>query len=1013
MTADFADIVALSPLQRSIYLVSASAAGIDPYNVTFSVRIEGMRSLDSVHIAVDGLVSRYPHLAGRVVAEGLPHPVLVVPTEPEIGWEEVDYESDPDPAARARARWSAEGTRRFDLERGPLARVVAARVGDGDFELVFVVHHVVVDGWSVPVLFADLVALLQGAGATLPPPPQIREHAAWIASRDDDAAVRAWTAEFAGLESMPALAPPTPSDAQLPVTGEARLGGVRSAALHSWARQHGLTTNTVFQLAWARILSSLVSRDDVVFAQTTNGRDPSLPNVERMVGALIATMPVRVRLGEDSPRDAGSALQQRISLLRRHEHIGLGRIARVAGVEAVFDTLLVFENMPMVGMDTVIDLPGSARLVTGRVDSLSHFPVVVMPIVVDDEIIVRVEIRPDLLDRFSPDDLASRFLLVVERLTQATSLASVDTSIDGDHAVTTGPAGDGRIDRSVTEVLREVVARTPNEIAVVDDLGTQTFADFGAAVDALASDLVSVGVRPGDAVAVALGRDRRVLYAPFAIAAAGAFCVHLDPATPRARIEQILELSDARLLLADQGATTVVAIATPDTAGRIGSGPVLALPNPAHPSAPLYAIFTSGTTGVPKGVLTSHSALLSLWRHHDRQVYRPTSSTLRRSLRVGHNWSTGFDAAWQPTIALLSGHTVVLVSEEVRADPARLVEFVIDSAVDFMEFSPSMFLRLAAAGLLAGVPGAQTCPLKILGLGGEAISVDTWQRLKCLSGTRVLNFYGPTEATVDASMADVADHARTTIGGPLDRMTASVLDHRLRPVPTGGVGELYLAGPQVATGYLGMASLTASTFVAAENGRRRYRTGDLVRLDTDPGLVYLGRGDNQAKINGYRVEPGEVAAALRQLDEVRAAEVVVDVRRGRTRLAALVVSGASTAHLRAALAKRLPHFMIPTVVVHVAAIPLNRNDKLDTSAVTKILDRAASADTAAEPVTVAEKILVQATGFGVTDSLADLALDSLGVMDLVTTLRRAGYTVAPQDVLGAVDLRELATLLDE
>ncbi|SNT49281.1 AMP-binding protein [Rhodococcoides kyotonense] len=1013
MTSDFADIVALSPLQRSIYFVSTSTSGVDPYNVTFSVRIEGIESLDSVHSAVDQLVARYPHLAGQILADGLPHPVLVVPSDPRIDWEEIDYRSDPDPASRTRDLYFAEGARRFDLAAGPLARVAAARVDERDFELIFAIHHVVVDGWSVPVLFSDLVALLHGAGASLPDPPLIREHAAWIASRDDNEAVRAWTSEFAGLESMPAVAPPAPADAALPVTGEARLGDARSAAVHSWTRRHGLTINTVFQLAWARVLSSLVSRDDVVFAQTTNGRDSSLPNAERMVGALIATMPIRVQVDDHMVTVAGSALQQRISLLRRHEHIGINRIARAAGVDALFDTLLVFENMPMVGVDTVVDLPGSARLITGRVDSLSHFPIVVMPIVVDEQIVVRVEIRPDLLDRFSPDTLARRFLAVVERLTRATSLASVDTTVGGDRAEITGPAGDGRIDRSVPEVLRDVIARTPDGIAVVDRLGTQTFAEFGAAVDALASDLVAAGVRPGDAVAVALGRDRRVLHAPFAIASAGAFCVHLDPATPAPRIDRILEIAGAELLLAEPHIDAAVRIVTPDGEGRIDSGPAVTLPTSADPAAPFYTIFTSGTTGVPKGVSTSHSALLALWRHHDRQVYRPTQSTLKRPLRVGHNWSTGFDAAWQPTVALLSGHSVALVSEDDRADPARLLTFVIDNAVDFMEFSPSMFLRLAEAGLLEGTRGSETCPLKILGLGGEAISADTWQRLKGLSDTRVLNFYGPTEATVDALMADVADHEVTTIGVPLDRMAASVLDHRLRPVPTGGVGELYLSGPQIACGYLGLPALTATTFVAAENGRRRYRTGDLVGLRTSPGLAYLGRGDSQAKINGYRVELGEVAAALRQLDEVRSAEVVVDVRRGRSRLAALVVSASTARELRAKLVHRLPHFMIPTRIVHVESIPLNRNDKLDTAAVAAILDVAVAGSAAEEPVTVAEKVLAEATGLTVTDPLADQGLDSLAVMDLVTTLRRAGYTVAPEDVLGAVDLRELAALLDE
>ncbi|MET7398184.1 AMP-binding protein [Dactylosporangium sp. NPDC005572] len=1028
MAPEIADIVALSPTQRAMYLVSASSPDVDPYNVQFSVRLSGLTDVGPVRAAIEQLLRRYPHLAASVVSAGLPHPVLVVPAAPHAHWEERDLRGAPAVQLAADEVYRAEGRRKLDLTGGPLTRVVAARLAEREHELMFTIHHVVVDGFSVPLLYGDLVALLTGAADALPAALPIREHAAWLARRPVDAAIEAWRAALDGLADSPTLAPPAPAD--LPEVGEARLSRADGDAVSAWARRHGLTLNTVFQLAWARVLSGLTSRDDVVFGQTTTGRDPSLPGAERMVGGLIATVPVRVRVSAGPPAEVGVAVQREGSQLRAHDHLGVNQIASAVGVATLFDSLLVFENIPVVGADAWVELPGGGRLGTGRIDSFTHFPVVVVPIVIDGEIITRVEIRPDLVPRFRPEVLARRFLAVVRRIIEAPTLSSVAVLLDGE-AATTGPAAapDESMHRTVPQALAEALdARPPASIAVIDRWGAQTVPDFGAAVRTLTEELLLHGVRPDDRVGVMLRRDRRVLQAPFGVAGTGALCVHLDPDTPAGRLASILDGSGVGVVLAEPSHRPLVdAVAeelgrpirllTPDGAGHLSPAPAPAAPEAPvpprfHPGRPLYAIFTSGTTNRPKGVVTSHRGLLAFWAHHARRVYAPLVATLGRTLRVGHNWSTGFDAAWQPTVALLSGHTLVIVPDEARNDPKRLVSFITENDVDFMETSPSMFLRLAEAGLLSGSPGEEACFLRILGLGGEAIQDDTWQRLRRLDATRVLNFYGPTETTVDAFMADVADHEHTSIGAPTLTMTAEVLDHRLRPVPTGGVGELYLSGPQLAMGYLGQPGLTAAAFVAGPDGRRRYRTGDLVCLMADGGVAYLGRVDNQIKINGYRVEPSEVSATLRQLPGVRNAEVLVDVHKGRTRLAALVVSDHAAAAIREALTDRLPHFMVPALIVNVDQIPLNRNDKLDLAAAARIIDTARPAAGGAEPITSTEAALSEVAGLPPDTALADAGLDSLAVMDLVTSLRRRGYQVDAADVFGAADLRELGHLLD-
>ncbi|MGW0352909.1 non-ribosomal peptide synthetase [Nocardia nova] len=1070
------DVVALSPLQRGLYSVSSMAQGIDPYLVTFAVRVENLTDPAAFRAAFDGVLRRYPHLGAAVLAEDVPHPVLVITSEGRIGWREVDLRSARDPEAAARDLYWQEARRRLDLDRGPLFRVVAARVGERDYEVVCTAHHIVVDGWSIPLLFSDLIALHRGEGAALPPAPPLREHAAWLASRDTAASARAWAAALDGLAPMPMLGPPAPADLDLPVVGEARLDPAGTDRLVGWARANGLTLNTVLQMAWARILSGLTGRDDVVFGQTTSGRDASLPNAERLVGALVTTIPVRVRIDERTPAQVGGELQRSVAQLRAHEYLGIAEITRHAGAGQLFDSLLVFENSPVGAVAPRMPMGGGATMTARRVDSPSHYPIALVPVLEQGELICRVETRPDLLTTFDPDRMARRLLAVATRIVDARQCSALDVLLDDEPAVLIAeydcgaefsdtakeavsssdvpgvqasvepaqalPAVPAVEATTVPQALLLAAHAAADRVAVVDAAGEQSFAEFGVAVCTLADELRAAGVGSGDAVAVMLPRDRRVLHAPFAIGLAGATCVHIDPATPADRVAYLLSTSGTRIVLAGadraevltevraQGAECRHGIT--DSDGRLrfpGIAAVTAGDRDVQrvtmsADAAFYVVFTSGTTGRPKGVAVSHRALLNHWGNHERRIFSPIAAATGRTLRIGHGWSTGFDAAWQPTVALLSGHTVVLLGDEVRTDAERIVGAIGEFGIDIFDTSPSMLNRLIAAGLFRTDPetGSERCPLAVLALGGEAIGPDTWRRLQGLATTRVINFYGPTEATVEALMAEVHDHAAPTIGRPFAGMTAEVLDHRLRPVPPGGQGELYLSGPQLALGYLRRPATTAAAFVAGEAGERRYRTGDLVRRSDDGTVAYEGRVDRQVKINGYRVEPDEVSVVLRELDGVRHAAALAFTENGRTRLGALVVGEGTVAGLRSDLARRLPQFLVPTRIAFVDEIPLNRNDKLDVHVATDLLTRPADTAARAEPRTETEGTLLAlieamsagaGTRVGILDSLVDLGIDSIGVIDLVSRLRGAGYRISAREVLAAADLRDLAERLDD
>ena len=374
-------------------------------------------------------------------------------------------------------------------------------------------------------------------------------------------------------------------------------------------------------------------------------------------------------------------------------------------------------------------------------------------------------------------------------------------------------------------------------------------------------------------------------------------------------------------------------------------------------------MYTSGSTGAPKGVMQSHRNVL----HHARTYGAALS--LGPEDRVSVVASFAFDAAWQPLVALLDGHAVHIVDEHTQTDAEALVQVIAEHRIDMIDTTPSMFAQMKAFGLLDEVP------LTVLAMGGEAVGSAAWAfiRNRCAVGrTTAYNCYGPTEATVEALVAAIAEYDEPSIGRPTRHTRGHVLDSALRPVPCGAIGELYLAGAQLTRGYLGRAAETSQRFVANPfaAGARMYRTGDLVRRQPDGSLQYVGRADSQVKIRGYRVEPGEIAAALESHPNVRRAGVVVHQHRGVPRLTAYVAMNhavglpPSPAELRSMLRTRLPRYMVPQRIVVVGEIPLTPNGKLDEAAL--------AASDSADPAVTGESELMTATEAALAELVSDV-----------------------------------------
>jgi amino acid adenylation domain-containing protein len=926
---------------------------------------------------------------------------------------------------------AAERARPFDLARPPLLRWTLARLGPDRHRLIATEHHLLLDGWSAPLVVRDLLDLY--AGATPPAVRPYRDHLAWLATRDRAGAEDAWRAALAGLAEATRVVPPTDAAGVPSEHLAARLPDGLAGAVTALCRRRGLTTNTLVQGAWAVVLSGLTGRPDVVFGATVSGRPADLDGVEQMVGLFINTVPVRVRL---DPREPWAALLARLqaeqTALMEHHHLGLADIQKAHGLGELFDTLTVFESYPLDEAGLAAGETAAGLKITGvRQRDATHYPLTLVA-GADDGLQLTLEYRPDLFDRDGGQRILDRLVAVLTSL-----VADPEAPVGRADVLEPGERRRALVDWNDTalpvtavtlpELFERWARRTPDAPALTVRGHTLPYAELDARANRLARLLIDRGAAPERVVALVLPRGAEIVTAIWAVLKAGAAYLPIDPDYPAERIRLMLDDADPVLVVADrryagQLGDRALLLADDVAAPAYPDGPVTDADRaaPLSPDNAAYVIYTSGSTGRPKGVVVPHRTVGNLFANHDRDVLAPAVAALGGApLRIGHTWSFAFDASWQPMLGFLGGHHLHLVTEEIRREPDQLVAFLREHAIDFIEVAPSQLEQLVAAGLLDG----DRCPLAVLGVGGEAIPQPLWERMRGFAGTESFNFYGPTECTVDSLVARVRDSDRPLIGRPVANSTLYVLDGWLRPVPPGVDGELYIGGAQVTRGYLGRSALTAERFVAdpyARPGARMYRTGDVVRWTPDGRIDFVGRTDSQVKIRGFRIELGEIEAALASHEAVaQSALAVREDQPGVRRLVGYVVprpgAEVDAAGLRAHLVTRLPDHLVPAAFAVLDALPLTVNGKIDRAALPA--PRIEAGAEGRPPATAVERALCElfaevlgVAEVGVEDDFFALGGESIASMRLVGLARARGLSVRVRDLFAGRTVAATARL---
>ncbi|MFE4452846.1 amino acid adenylation domain-containing protein [Streptomyces sp. NPDC056796] len=1012
------DILPLTPLQEGLYFHSVfDDDSTGSYVEQQLLTLDGEADADRLAAAATRLLTLYPNLAARFVALADGRVVSVLESGTPAPFTTLDRPGITD----AEIRDHAERDRRagFALATGPLMRYTLIRGGPGRTVLVQTVHHIIADGWSVPPMLRALLTEYHAPGS-LYPLGGFPDHVRRLAALDEEESDRVWRDELAGLPGPSLVADGhTPSDRFTDTAVEPE-DDVDAAA-----RAAGVPLSVAVHGAWAVTLGGLLRGRDVVFGSTVSGRDAELPGIEDMVGLFINTIPLRARWDSDTTaRELLASVREHQGAVLAHQHVSLARIARQAGDGALFDTLVVF--------DVATDLealrgPGDELAVTHITnEGAPHYP---LTLVVERTPAGRARFNliydGELLRGPGADAVLRTFTRTLTGL-----LARPDALVDDlapDDARTPGHV----VPTTLDALFDAAAGRDPEATAVTRcalDGGTRslTYGELAAAKNALAASLRAAGVGPGSRVAVAVPRSLEQIVALVAVVTAGAAYVPLDLAYPDERLEYVLSDAAPQAVLVDREEhgrfTDLLARGTGTRPRLLVLGEELPQdagthePVPAAASAgwhdPAYVIYTSGSTGRPKGVVVPHSSVVSLLANT-----RPDMDFGPQDVWVQfHSYSFDF-AVWELWGALTHGGELLVPEYGLTRSPVDFHRMVRERGVTVLNQTPSAFYRFIEADRQAD---ERVTTLRRIIFGGEALDparLRGWVERYGTASPELVNMYGITETTVHVTHRvltedDLGDDV-SPIGGPVPGLAAYVLDERLRPVPPGRVGAIYVAGDQVSLGYLGRPGLTAGRFVAnpfAGDGSRMYHTGDLARRTLDGELEFAGRADDQVQLKGFRIEPGEVESAIRELDGV--VDVAVTVSDTEDHLVAHIV-GRVPDDLTGRLSAKLPVHMVPGRVLRADALPLTVNGKLDRKALT---ERAAQDVAEAAPAGSALPALIgifadTLPGSLPVDADTDFFMaggDSIVAITVINRARALGLPIAPRDVFLCRTPRALA-----
>jgi amino acid adenylation domain-containing protein len=903
--------VPLSYAQQRLWFLHQLGGEEPYYNIDYARRTAAPIDFVMLERAVNEVVRRHESLRTTFAsADG--EPVQVIAPELTIPLVRIDLSALPAMRRETEAaRLALEEARQpFDLERGPLMRTKLVRLADNDHMLLMTMHHIVCDAWSMMVFAKEMteiyLALAQGRTSPLPElPVQYADYAvwqrSWLESGVLDAQLAYWKKQLAGLPTLH-----LPTDRLRPPVQSYRgsswyqhLPDDLAEAARALSQREGVTLFTTLLTAFLLLLHRHSGQDEVVIGAPVANRNR--PETQGLIGFFVNTLLVRADIaGNRTARDLLHRVQATVSDAFAHQD---------APFESLVEELQPQRDLsrnPLYQVSFQLYQHGAGaygdqQLMRNRVHVDKGTAAVDLAFDlfdVPEGLIIRAEYSTDLFDKATVERMLGHFQVLLRGLSAGLDVAADDldmlTAEERRQLLVTWneTAADYPRDACIHHLFTAQAARTPEAVAVVSADGDVTYRELDRKSDELAAHLQSLGVGPNVLVGICMERSADMIVALLGTLKAGGAYIPLDPAYPSERLSWLIADSQPRVVLTHPAVrhripATAAQVICLDEAWRRAAAGHAVLPSAVTAGDLAYVIYTSGSTGEPNGVLIEHrSACMQL-------AFMQQAFPLTPADRVVQKYSLSFDAALMEIFCPLAvGARVILAGRDQRVDPAELLRVMVQYEVTVLDLVPSLLEALVEAG------GLSACrSLRRIVCGGEAMPPALPRRVLEQSTVELVNMYGPTEATVNATFwrcdPSVARDS-IPIGRPCGNTQIYLLDERGHPVPVGVAGEIHIGGDGLARGYLNRPELTRRRFVAdpfsPAPGARLFRTGDRARYLPNGDIEYLGRVDGQVKVSGFRIETGEIAAALAAHQGVRAAQVVArDGKDGRRRLTAYFV----------------------------------------------------------------------------------------------------------------------------
>ena len=959
MPDDVAGIYPLLPMQEGMLYHELLSGDARPYFRQVVFRIEGHFDPARCERAWNDLTARHEALRSSFDYENTAHLLQIVRRSRPVEFHLLDGD------AEAVERYLAgDRARGFDLRRDALTRIAVFWLGDDRWEMVWSHPHILLDGWSGSILLSELASLY--AAEELPEAPRYAPYVAWLRSRDSRKSLEHWADVLDGYETAASV----PRDSACEGEGAAEhafeLTCDDTAALASLARRNDVTLSTVVQCLWGVLLARYNDSNDVVFGQVVSGRPGEIDGIERLVGLFINTIPQRIRIRKriDEGQTFVSLLRQtQLANVRNaaHDHLSLAAIQEISPLkQALLDHVIAFENYP--DAEETVDPGFKVTQVRSIEQSHYAFGIIVVP---GESLRIAFQCDRTVHSAAQLQRMEGHVRALVAQVLANEAADIRDLGIlSDDESAQLDAFSRGAIvpvpqPATIVDLWDAQVSRTPDRIALVFGGERLTYRELDERANRIA------GAIDDDLVALQTRRGAFRIVALLGILKAGAACVPVSSSFPEERVVFMIEDSGCGMIIGDN----------------------FELREARQPRRPrehdlAYVIYTSGSTGKPKGVQIEHGGFVNMIADQIR-TFGVTADD-----RVLQFASCSFDASMSEIfMALLCGATLVVAPDDVIRDGQRFLDLIERERITVVTLPPSYLRALDRAPL----------PLRVLITAGEP--PDEHDARHYAARLRYFNAYGPTETSVCATMHEVSPSrpGQIPIGRPVANTRAQILDRRLRVMPVGVPGEIFVAGPGLARGYANSPELTAEKFVVIDN-RRWYRTGDRGAWTSDGNLLYLGRADAQVKLRGFRIELSEIEHAARAVPGVEHA--VAAVHDGQ--LAVYVVGEAASDEVRAHLSRVLPPHMVPVFVVRIDAVPRTTAGKIDRAALplpAASAGRIAPRGDIERVVAEAWREVLHLEEVDVEESFFDSGGDSLKAILLAGRLRRAGYPISVSDLL--------------